>query len=76
MKITEIAVKKPIFTTMMIMALVVLGVFSYFRLGVDLFPNVEFPFVVVQTTLRGAGPEEVESSITKPIEESVNTISA
>jgi len=75
MKITEIAVKKPIFTTMMIMALVVLGVFSYFRLGVDLFPNVEFPFVVVQTTLRGAGPEEVESSITKPIEESVNTIS-
>jgi HAE1 family hydrophobic/amphiphilic exporter-1 len=54
---------------------VVLGVFSYFRLGVDLLPNVEFPYVMVQTTLRGAGPEEVESSITKPIEESVNTIS-
>ena len=75
MKITEIAVKKPIFTTMMILALVVLGTFSYFRLGVDLFPNVEFPFVVVQTTLRGAGPEEIESSVTKPIEEAVNTIS-
>ncbi|HBW23106.1 MAG: hypothetical protein A2X28_04425 [Elusimicrobia bacterium GWA2_56_46] len=75
MKITELAVKRPILTTMSITALVVLGTFSYFRLGVDLFPNVEFPFVVVQTTLRGAGPEEIESSITKPIEESVNTIS-
>ncbi|MDD5209631.1 MAG: efflux RND transporter permease subunit [Elusimicrobiales bacterium] len=75
MKITDIAVSKPIFTTMMILTIVVLGAFSYFRLGVDLFPNVEFPFVIVQTTLRGAGPEEVESSITKPIEEAVNTIS-
>ncbi len=75
MKITDLSVRRPILTTMMIAALVVLGVFSYFRLGVDLFPNVEFPFVIVQTTLRGAGPEEVESSITKPIEESVNTIS-
>jgi HAE1 family hydrophobic/amphiphilic exporter-1 len=75
MKITELSVKRPIFTTMMIMALVVLGIFSYFRLGVDLFPNIEFPYVVVQTTLNGAGPEEIESSVTKPIEEAVNTIS-
>jgi len=75
MKITELSIRRPILTTMMTLALVVLGIFSYFRLGVDLFPNVEFPFVVVQTTLRGAGPEEIESSITKPIEESVNTIS-
>ncbi len=75
MKITDVAVSKPIFTTMMILTIVVLGAFSYFRLGVDLFPNVEFPFVIIQTTLRGAGPEEVESSITKPIEEAVNTIS-
>ena len=75
MKITEIAINRPILTTMAITALVVLGLFSYFRLGVDQMPNVEFPFVVVQTSLRGAGPEEIESSITKPIEESVNTIS-
>ncbi len=75
MKITELSVRRPILTTMMVAALVVLGVFSYLRLGVDLFPNVEFPFVVVQTTLRGAGPEEIESSVTKPIEEAVNTIS-
>ncbi len=75
MKITEISVHRPIFTTMMITTIVVIGLFSYFRLGVDLFPNVDFPFVMIQTTLRGAGPEEVESSITKPIEEAVNTVS-
>ena len=75
MKITELSIKRPILTTMMTTALVVLGLFSYFRLGVDQMPNVEFPYVVVQTTLRGAGPEEIESSITKPLEESVNTIS-
>ncbi|MBU2574194.1 MAG: efflux RND transporter permease subunit [Elusimicrobia bacterium] len=75
MKITEIAIQKPIFTTMMILTIVVLGAFAYLRLGIDLMPNVEFPFVIVQTTLRGAGPEEVESSITKPLEEAVNTIS-
>ncbi|MCX5791740.1 MAG: efflux RND transporter permease subunit [Elusimicrobia bacterium] len=75
MKITEISISKPIFTTMMITTIVVLGAFAYLRLGIDLMPNVEFPYVVVQTTLRGAGPEEIESSVTKPIEEAVNTIS-
>jgi len=75
MKIIELSIKRPILTTMMILALVVLGLFSYSRLGVDQMPNVEFPYVTVQTTLNGAGPEEIESSITKPIEESVNTIS-
>ena len=75
MKITEISIQKPIFTTMMILTIVVLGAFAYLRLGIDLMPNVEFPFVVIQTSLRGAGPEEMESSVTKPIEEAVNTIS-
>ena len=75
MKITEISIQKPIFTTMMILTIVVLGAFAYLRLGIDLMPNVEFPFVMVQTSLRGAGPEEIESSVTKPIEEAVNTIS-
>jgi len=75
MKITEISIQKPIFTTMMILTLVVLGAFAYLRLGIDLMPNVEFPYVMIQTTLRGAGPEEMESSVTKPIEEAVNTIS-
>jgi HAE1 family hydrophobic/amphiphilic exporter-1 len=53
----------------------VLGAFAYLRLGIDLMPNVEFPYVMIQTSLRGAGPEEIESSVTKPIEEAVNTIS-
>ena len=75
MKITEISIKKPIFTTMMILTVVVLGAFAYLRLGIDLMPDVEFPYVMIQTTLRGAGPEEMESSVTKPIEEAVNTIS-
>ena len=75
MKITDISIQKPIFTTMMITTIVVLGAFAYLRLGIDLMPNVEFPYVMIQTTLRGAGPEEMESSVTKPIEEAVNTIS-
>jgi len=75
MKITEISINKPIFTTMMITTLVVLGAAAYLRLGIDLMPNVEFPYVMVQTSLRGAGPEEIESSVTKPLEEAVNTIS-
>src|SRR3989339_792019 len=75
MKITDVAVSKPIFTTMMITTIVVLGAFAYLRLGIDLMPNVEFPYVMIQPSLRGAGPEEIESSVTKPIEEAVNTIS-
>ena len=74
MKIVEVCVRRPVFTTMMMAALVVLGVFSYPKLGIDLFPNIDLPFVLIQTTLKGAGPEEIETSITKPIEEAVNTI--
>lgn len=60
---------------MLLAAPLVLGVASYFRLGVDLFPNVDLPVVVVTTTLRGASSEEMETSVTRPIEEIVNTIS-
>ncbi len=74
MKLADVSIKRPVFALMMVMALVVLGLFSYHRLGVDLFPNVDFPFVVINTTLKGAGVEEIETSITKPIEEAVNTI--
>jgi len=75
MKITDLSIKRPVLTTMMILTVLVLGAFSYLRLGIDLMPDVEFPFVMIQTTLRGAGPEEIESSVTKTIEEAVNTIS-
>lgn len=75
MKIIEFSVKRPVFTTMISVAIIVLGLFAFMRLGVDLYPNIEFPFVTVQTTLRGASPEEIESSVTKTIEEAVNTVS-
>ncbi|HOX23413.1 MAG TPA: efflux RND transporter permease subunit, partial [Elusimicrobiales bacterium] len=75
MKLVEVCVKRPVFTTMIMCAVAVLGIFSYARLGVDLYPNVDFPFVVVNTTLKGASPEEVETSITKLLEEAINTVS-
>src|SRR5947209_15224391 len=74
-KLAEICIKRPVFATMRIMALVVMGLASYRKLGVDFFPKVEFPIVQITTTLRGAAPEEVETQVSKRIEEAVNTIS-
>ncbi len=75
MKISEICVRRPVFATMLTGILVVLGLASYYGLGVDLFPNVDLPIVTVTTTLKGASPEEIETAVTKPIEEAVNTAS-
>ena len=74
-KLAQICVRRPVFATMLILFLVVMGMDGYRKLGVDFFPKVEFPIVMVTTTLRGASPEEVESQVTKRIEEAVNTIS-
>ncbi|MEO8024921.1 MAG: efflux RND transporter permease subunit [Bryobacteraceae bacterium] len=74
-RLAEICIKRPVFATMLIMALVVLGLASYRNLGVDFYPKVEFPIVSVSTTLRGASPEEVETQISKRIEEVVNQVS-
>jgi HAE1 family hydrophobic/amphiphilic exporter-1 len=75
MKIWEICIRKPIFTLMLVIAPVVLGIAAYPQLGVDLFPNVDLPVVVVTMTLKGASVEEMETSVTKEVEEVVNTIS-
>ena len=75
MSIWDVCIKRPVFTLMLVLAPIVLGVASYTRLGVELFPNVDVPVVVVTTTLRGASVEEMESSVTKPVEEAVNTVS-
>jgi hydrophobic/amphiphilic exporter-1 (mainly G- bacteria), HAE1 family len=75
MSIWEICVRRPVFTIMLVTAPVVLGLASYGRLGVELYPNVDLPTVVVTTTLRGASVEEMESAVTKKIEEAVNTVS-
>src|SRR6184192_1673145 len=74
-KLAEICIERPVFATMLILALTVIGAFSYNKLGVDQFPKVDFPTITVTTTLRGASPEEVETEITKKVEEAVNTIS-
>ena len=74
MKIVDLCIRRPVATTMFIGFLVVLGWFSYRRMAVDLFPNVDFAIVAVTTTLSGASVEEMESSVTKPLEEAINTI--
>ena len=71
---TRISLRNPVLATMLMLAFVVLGVFSYQRLKVDQFPNIEFPVVVVTVEYPGASPEIVESEVTKKIEESVNSV--
>ena len=73
-KLAELCVRRPVFATVLILALVVVGIFAYFQLGVDRFPNVDFPFVTITTVLPGAAPEEMETEVTDKIEEAVNTI--
>jgi len=75
MLISNIAIRRPVFTAMVIGALIVFGAVSLMGLGIDLFPKVDFPIVSIITTLRGADPETVESRVTDIIEEAVNTLS-
>lgn len=72
---TRISINNPVFATMMVMALVVLGLFSFGRLKVEQFPDISLPVVVVQTVYPGATPESVETEISRKVEEAVNTIS-
>ncbi|MDR1728913.1 MAG: efflux RND transporter permease subunit [Acidobacteriota bacterium] len=74
MVLSDLSVKQPVFATMMMVALVVLGIFSYRELSVDLFPDVDLPVVTVQTTYPGVAPETVETEVTKRIEEAINPI--
>src|SRR5438445_2743584 len=70
----QVSLDKPVFATMVMLAIVVLGLFSYQRMQVDQFPNIDFPVVVVTAEYPGASPEIVESEVTKKIEEGVNSI--
>ncbi|MCM2358789.1 MAG: efflux RND transporter permease subunit [Geobacteraceae bacterium] len=74
MILSDLSIKRPIFAAVMMLALVTLGLFSYRRLSVEMFPNVEFPVVSVVTTFSGASPETVERELSKRIEEAVNQI--
>ena len=71
MWISDTSIKRPVFATMFILSFVVLGLVSMTRLGIDLFPEVNFPFVNVSVVYPGAAPEEVETLVTKPIEDAV-----
>ena len=71
---TRVAIANPVLATMVMQALVVLGLFSYQRLKVDQFPDIDFPTVVVQVEYPGAAPEIVEQEVTRRVEEAVNTI--
>ena len=75
MWITRVSIRNPVFATMVMVAITVLGVFSYLRLKVEQMPDVSLPFVYVQTVYPGAAPEAVEADVTKPIEYAVNQIS-
>ena len=74
-KLAELCVKRPVFATVLILSLVVVGWFAYLQLGVDRFPKVDIPTITITTRLIGAAPEEIETDISDKIEEAVNTIS-
>jgi HAE1 family hydrophobic/amphiphilic exporter-1 len=75
MTISDICINRPVFTWMLVAIPVVLGLVSYNELGVDLFPDVDFPVCTVTTVLPGASVEEMETTVTKPVEDIINTVS-
>ncbi|MCM2272278.1 MAG: efflux RND transporter permease subunit, partial [candidate division Zixibacteria bacterium] len=75
MKLSDVSIQRPVFVTMMMLALVVLGYFSWTGLSVDMMPDVDFPFTVVQTIYPGASAESMETDVSKKIEDAVNQIS-
>ncbi len=75
MKLADVSIQRPVFATMMILALIVLGLYSYMKLNVDLYPDVDIPYVIITTVLPGAGPNQIETDVTKKIEDAVNPIS-
>ncbi len=72
--LSAVAIRRPVFTSMIMAGLVVMGLFSLTRLPIEMFPNIDFPFVVAQTVYVGASPEAVEREVTRRLEESFNTI--
>ena len=73
--LAALCVRRPVFASVLILSLTVVGTFSFTQLGIDQFPNVDIPTILVTTRLPGAAPEQVESEVTDKIEEAVNTIS-
>jgi HAE1 family hydrophobic/amphiphilic exporter-1 len=74
-KLAEVCISRPVFATMLVLSLTVIGIFSYFELGVDLRPDIDMPMVTITVMNPGAAAEQIETEITKKIEDAVNTIS-
>src|SRR5438477_6776845 len=74
MFLSDVSIKRPVFATMMMLALVVLGVVSYQRLAIDEYPDVTYPTINVSTTYPGASPEVLMRQVSKPMEEALNTV--
>src|SRR5580765_2799600 len=75
MSVSEVCIRRPVFTWVLVTIPVVLGIVAYMGLGVDLFPKVDFPVVTIVANLPGASAEEVETGVTKPLEEAINQVS-
>jgi HAE1 family hydrophobic/amphiphilic exporter-1 len=75
MKLTELAIKRPAFMAMVFSALAIMGAYSYLNMGVDFLPKMDWPIVFVSAIYPGAGPEEIETQIAKPVEEALSSIS-
>src|SRR5262252_6584634 len=73
--LSNISVRRPVFATVVILALFVVGFVGYRTLGVDKFPKVDFPLVTITTPYPGASPSAVETDVTQKVEEAVNTVS-
>ena len=74
-KLAEICIERPVFATVLILTLVVVGAFGYTTLGLDRFPNVDFPFVTITTKYPGAAPQEMETDVSEKLEDGVSSIS-
>jgi HAE1 family hydrophobic/amphiphilic exporter-1 len=74
MKLADVSIRRPVFTTMIVAAILVLGLFSFIQLNVDLYPDVDIPYVTITTVLPGAGPEQIETEVTQIIEDAVNPV--
>jgi len=76
MTLSDVAIKRPVFISMTIIAIVILGAVSMMKIGIDLFPRVEFPVITIISVLPAADPETIETSVTDVIEEAVSTVAA
>src|SRR3954469_7772857 len=75
MNLADISIRRPIFITCVVLVMLAVGLLSMSRLGVDLFPDVTFPVVTVSTPYPGAGPSEIETLVSKPLEDEISSLS-